>query len=601
MRHMIREILSLIHKGTDRATDAKPAQKTPADACEAAADQYMNETQHAARQEECGSDLCWSLDESGLLTVSGTGRITWTEQHFLQKVYPWTPQKDRIRSAVIKSGVTWIGEDCFLACGHLTSVTLPESLTGIGRRAFSNCTALEGMELPDGVTAIGEQAFFNCGKLKSIVIPEGVKQISKFAFSRTGLECITLPSSLIVIEDSAFAHNSLKSIDLPEHLERIGDHAFEGSWRLEAIRVPDSVRSIGYRAFADCRNLKSVTLPRRLQENGGYVFAGCGALGHIGIPEGTTVIGDLLFTDCAQLKTAAIPASVTDIRAYAFTRCPGMACFHVDPENPVYSAMDGCLYSGYEEIGDTAFQGCDRLEEIILPEGLTRIGKRAFAYCQKLARIHVPDTVKTIDQAAFTHCVSLKGIALPHSLEAIGSEAFLDCQALSAVEIPETVSLPRQRNIFLGCSLRLPGFDDPLDAAQQSVEALNDDLAGFSSDYLDACNSSYLFDFEEVDAPEAGDVGKQIDHPGEYFLKIIEDLILNRGVPKDRYTDDVPARMRDRIMETLDSAEAEVFDLSPKGWAKYGIDEDWMAQLAFLVRVPGEREHWFAFWTGWSD
>ena len=78
--------------------------------------------------------------------------------------------------------VTAIGEQAFLNCSSLTSVTIPEGVTAIGNDAFFNCTGLTSIVIPDSVERIGNSAFCDCTGLTSVIIPAGVKSLGEFVF-----------------------------------------------------------------------------------------------------------------------------------------------------------------------------------------------------------------------------------------------------------------------------------------------------------------------------------------------------------------------------------------------------------------------------------
>ena len=116
----------------------------------------------AAATGRCGDSITWTLDDSGNLTLSGSGEM-WNNG------YDDSPFKDyEIRKATVKYGITSIGESAFLGCRGMTELTLPNSVTSIGDSAFSGCSGLTELTLPNGVRSIGDYAFAYCSDLSKI-------------------------------------------------------------------------------------------------------------------------------------------------------------------------------------------------------------------------------------------------------------------------------------------------------------------------------------------------------------------------------------------------------------------------------------------------
>ena len=80
----------------------------------------------------------------------------------------------------------------------------------------------------------------------------------------------------------------------------------------------------------------------------------------------------------------------------------------------------------------------DRIERIVVEEGVTRIGVYAFFECAA-QEISLPDTLKTIGMGAFDHCTGLKAISIPDSVTELGTEAFADCESLADVDLGQGV------------------------------------------------------------------------------------------------------------------------------------------------------------------
>ncbi|MDD4820952.1 MAG: leucine-rich repeat domain-containing protein [Bacteroidales bacterium] len=152
-----------------------------------------------------------------------------------------------------------IGESMFYNM-PLKSVIIPSGVTSIGDNAFSGCSLLASITLPSGVTLIGDRAFYYCNSLTSITIPSGVTLIGDWAF----YDC-----------------SSLTSISLPSGVTSIGSSAFSSCRGLTSITLPSGVTSIGSSAFSSCRGLTSITLPSSVTSIGSEVFAGCSGLKEI--------------------------------------------------------------------------------------------------------------------------------------------------------------------------------------------------------------------------------------------------------------------------------------------------------------------------------
>ena len=88
-----------------------------------------------------GSNLIWSLDDEGTLTISGTGKMADYETSDTNKS-PWYSSTN-IKSAIVGDGVTSIGAYAFYACDSLTRIIIPESMTSIGENAFYDCSELK--------------------------------------------------------------------------------------------------------------------------------------------------------------------------------------------------------------------------------------------------------------------------------------------------------------------------------------------------------------------------------------------------------------------------------------------------------------------------
>ena len=133
-----------------------------------------------------------------------------------------------IRSYIIPSSVTSIGDSAFMGCS-LEEVAIPDSVTSIGDHAFEDCFSLTGIVIPDSVTSIGTWTFCGCESLSSLVLPDGVTSIGDNAFRGCSfLNSVVIPCGVSCIGDCAFwGCRSLKSLVIPNSVTSIGDGAFD--------------------------------------------------------------------------------------------------------------------------------------------------------------------------------------------------------------------------------------------------------------------------------------------------------------------------------------------------------------------------------------
>ena len=254
----------------------------------------------------CGDNISWCLDNSGILTISGSGEMyDWNST----KSVPWNSYKTKIQSVVISDNVSSIGNYAFSECGSVRSIQIPNTVTTIGDYAFYECTCFAfRITLPESVNYIGSYAFYHCSGLSSIKIPTGVKIINDHTFSYcSNLSNVQIPEGVTSIGNAAFIScQELSFIDIPDSVTFIDDYAFDFCSSLTEITIPNGVERIGYATFYCCTELKTISLPDSVTQIDEMAFYGCSDLERIKIPDNTRIIGKNAFNRCTKLKSIIV-------------------------------------------------------------------------------------------------------------------------------------------------------------------------------------------------------------------------------------------------------------------------------------------------------
>ena len=229
----------------------------------------------------------------------------------------------------------------------------------------------------------------------------------------------------------------ITKIKLPDTITHIGIGAFAAVMTLQEINVPQSLQTIGEVAFGftlSLKNMEFVTLPKfvPMVESWGDPFYGSG------IETLTIHAGEIneRFSDLFELKTLILGHGVTRINGieesadwragYAFEDCQKLETV-VLPE-------------GLRYICNNAFSGCLALKNITIPSTVTEIGSEAFMKCTSLENITIPDNVTSLSDYVFAYCSSLKNVTLSNNLKSIGTGAFYSCTALTTITLSSSVT-----------------------------------------------------------------------------------------------------------------------------------------------------------------
>ena len=324
--------------------------------------------------------------------------------------------------------VSAVGEEAFIYCSYLASVTIPDGVTVIGDYAFYACDGLVSAVLPGSVETIGNTAFGNCSSLPSVTLPDGVKTIESYAFfGCRGLTSVVIPKSVETIGNSAFADCSgLTSVTIPAGVKYLGEFVFNSCKGLTSVTLEDGCAAIPDFMFSDCSSLASIKIPDSVRSIGIRAFWGCSSLASVVIPEGVAAVGSEAFGVCESLVSVTISDSVEAVGSNPFTSCGALKEIRISGNHPYLNMLDGVLFSKPDH-RLICFTKAFAEEAYAVPDGTLEIGERAFWDCDTLTSIALPDSVTTIGDETFGYCVNLRSARIPGSVTVIGVNAFYAC------------------------------------------------------------------------------------------------------------------------------------------------------------------------------
>ena len=196
--------------------------------------------------------------------------------------------------------------------------------------------------------------------------------------------------SVTGIGNEALYARSMTSVTIPNSVLSIGDKAFLNCSALISVIIQDSVASIGDYAFYNCPALASCTIGSYVTSIGLAAFYSCSALTSVIIPDSVTSIGDYAFADCTSLTSVEIinQADITSLGADVFnlinTPPTKTVKFYNTANYAALSAIGGDIASYFTNIVYDAPPSCFNEDTKIL--SLNRDGHEEYIPIQNLRK-----------------------------------------------------------------------------------------------------------------------------------------------------------------------------------------------------------------------
>ncbi len=227
--------------------------------------------------------------------------------------------------------------------GYLENVVLPDKLGGkkvttIGYNAFENASHIKSITLSKYIKTvitadtIKSSPFSECIYLENINVVPGNANFSSedgILYDKNKSELIVYPSGR---KDSSF--------DIPNTVKSIHYRAFAENRMLEEINMPPSISLISKRAFYNCSSLKSIKIPDGVARINEGTFEGCSSLEDVNLPESLEYIEISAFKRCISLRNIEMPKKLLAIKTDAFMQCSALDTVTIPNPNTALDETD---------------------------------------------------------------------------------------------------------------------------------------------------------------------------------------------------------------------------------------------------------------------
>ena len=270
-----------------------------------------------------------------------------------------------LQKIVLPDGLKTIGIEA-LSGTAITELEIPDSVEEIQRGAFSDVENITSVRLPESLVKIGSVPFNGCDNLAEITISDkntNYKTVDGVLYSGDGKTLIQYPCAkggeykvekgTEVIGYGAFAESAIEKVVFPDTIKTFENMTFFECDKLSSFNLPDSVESIGIRAF-------------------GFYD---------------------LFTHSTEnpvIDKVRIGPNVKYIGTDAFNMM-NIAAFEVDESNPYFASSGGFITN---KAKDTIIELPRGMKPImVIPEGITALEDHSLENCSEVTDFVIPDSV----------------------------------------------------------------------------------------------------------------------------------------------------------------------------------------------------------------
>ena len=346
----------------------------------------------------------------------------------------------------------------------LTSIIIPDNVYSIGKSAFEGCSNLRKVYIGTSVQElkdIGDGTFADCSKIDTVIwnaINCADMEYSPFYYSCENIKKFIIADDIKRIPANlCWGVKCVTSLRVPETVTAIGKDAFYGSG-LKELYIPNSVKSVGGRAFQNCPLQK---IEWNVPEQEDYYYIEESDYYDNGVKQ---IVVSL---NASNLDWNTVNLYAWDSRGkQPLGEWPGTklkkdknGCYTYSFNGSSYSSINIIWNNGTDQTVDitnveeptiyeltsnsgktiyytaspyltsrnSPFTGVTKTTEMIFGNSVKHIPARLCTGMSELTEIIIPNDVEKIGRSAFENCSGVEELTLGNSVSFIDENSFKNC------------------------------------------------------------------------------------------------------------------------------------------------------------------------------
>ena len=345
---------------------------------------------------------------------------------------------------------------------YLEYVTLSRALESVEGNCFDNCDALKTIVIPEGVKTLGDYMFYGCNALTcDVTIPSSVKYIGYAAFHRSPFTRVYWNAKAPRVNTSSFSwdvkdvyyigsQEEWNAIPMKQSGKTIQD-AFYGSPSVNYDYHPGlTIENNVVKSYSGAGGI--VVIPEGVTSIAEKAFNGQSSVTEIAMPDTLKTIGNRAFNGTG-ITRMTFPASVESMGLYLFDGCESLRYIEVAEDNANFSSSSGILYNKDK----TVLLRCPpamNVGNVTVPDGVTKLDYSAFEDCVKVTGVILPNGLKVLASYSLRN-TAMTTVTIPATVQDIQQRSFADNKKLTTVNLlakaPSIYIYNNQPLAFLNC------------------------------------------------------------------------------------------------------------------------------------------------------